>query len=315
MLSNVILPNQREVRNVTHNRLSSIKLRSELVRIAFQLCSDSFAPARKPQPLAEQIRQPTSRIAGIAQKPKTSIIAASEMTLSNDSSIAPLANTRTFALHEPRKCGISNADLLRPLRLLPESVTKRDSNHGGKNAAEPKQRYRNNAAGNNAPGDTAQRTASHNRNDGTAVSQSIRVTRTPSSFICSVTPSISPSVRWCHLLLFRHTISPECCHSLTSPKRTADRIAESIMAVNHASKGSYSILSRVKLLCVPFRHVVCNFLNHNPANGNPGECEFSKPHSCQQPTPVCQTMKKAEHDPARLFSCAQLGHCSGTVRR
>lgn len=177
-----------------HRRVSNIKLRRELIKIAFQLCRDSFTPASKPLPLAEQIRQPANRITGIAQKPKTSIIAASELKLSNDCVHVPLAHKRTFALNEPSGCGISKAVLLKRVKPPAEFVSKRDSNHGGKSEVEPQQRHRNNAAGNSARGDTAWRKASHNRNDGIAVDQSIRVTRTPSSFIFAVTPSVSPSV-------------------------------------------------------------------------------------------------------------------------
>ena len=131
-----------------------------------------------------------------------------------------------------------------------------------------------------------------------------------------MTPSVSPLVERGHLMLFGIAILPECCHSWTSRESSGDTITETVVIVNHSSKRSYSILPRVARRGPPFRHVVCNFSNHNPANGNPGECEFSKPRNCQQqPTPVCQTMKKAEPDPARLFSCAHLVPRCGTVRR
>jgi len=140
------------------------------------------------------------------------------------------------------------------------------------------------------------------------------MTRTPSSFICFRDSICFVVGRERSSVAFWHPTSPECCYSLTSRGYPADTITESIVIVNHTSEGSYSILRRVVLRCGPFRHVVCNFSDDNPANGNPGECEFSKPHNCQQPTPVCQTTKKAEPDPSRLFSCAQLVRRCGTVR-
>ena len=110
MLSNVTLPIQLDARNVTHKMVSNIKLSSALVRIAFQLCTDSFAPARSPLLLDEQIRQPTNRITGIAQKLKASIVAAREMKLSNNFGRGPLPNTPIFASNESSSRCISNID-------------------------------------------------------------------------------------------------------------------------------------------------------------------------------------------------------------
>ena len=60
-----------------------------------------------------------------------------------------------------------------------ESLTRKRHENAGKKQQQHGHQYR---------GETAKRIASNSRKDGTAASQSIRVTRTPSSFICRVSP-------------------------------------------------------------------------------------------------------------------------------